>query len=146
MRCCDNSLRPPRIVVREPALGWIGRKRSRWHVVDVDTVVSEALSRSNLSAEAAGITVTTDHPSGLEVLGDQTLLVTALSNLIENAIAYSPKGSPVSVSRSVRGDNVAIAVTARGEGPAPVLRRRPVPGEQDTPDIGALTCMVEGGE
>lgn len=93
-------------------------------VVDVDTVVSEALSRSRLSAEAAEITVTTDHPSGLEVLGDQTLLVTALSNLIENAIAYSPKGSPVSVSRSMRGGNVAIAVTDRGEGIAKADQER----------------------
>ncbi|GGF95732.1 hypothetical protein GCM10007304_06980 [Rhodococcoides trifolii] len=85
-------------------------------VVDVDTVVKQALERSELKAEATGITVTTDHPSGLEVLGDQSLLVTALANLVENAIAYSPQGAPVSVSRSLRGDVVAIAVTDRGIG------------------------------
>ncbi|MGU3436531.1 sensor histidine kinase [Actinomycetes bacterium M1A6_2h] len=85
-------------------------------VVDVDTVVKQALERSELKAEAAGIAVTTDHPSGLEVLGDQSLLVTALANLVENAIAYSPPGAPVSVSRSLRGDSVAIAVTDRGIG------------------------------
>ncbi|MGC0365482.1 two-component system sensor histidine kinase SenX3 [Rhodococcus sp. 27YEA15] len=93
-------------------------------VVDVDTVVAEALSRSTLSAENAGITVTTDHPSGLEVLGDQALLVTALSNLVENAIAYSPKGSPVSVSRVAREGNIAIAVTDRGEGIAKADQER----------------------
>jgi two-component system sensor histidine kinase SenX3 len=92
-------------------------------VVDVDTVVKSALSRSALKAEATGIVVTTDRPSGLEVLGDQTLLVTALSNLVENAIAYSPKGSPVSVTRSLRDDDatgpqsmVAFSVTDRGIG------------------------------
>ncbi|MGA9873277.1 MAG: ATP-binding protein [Rhodococcus sp. (in: high G+C Gram-positive bacteria)] len=85
-------------------------------VVDVDTVVSAALDRSKLAAENAGITVTTDHPSGLEVLGDQALLVTALANLIQNAIAYSPNGSPVSVSRALRGGCVAFAVTDRGIG------------------------------
>jgi two-component system sensor histidine kinase SenX3 len=85
-------------------------------VVDVDTVVKQALERSELKAEAAGIAVTTDHPSGLEVLGDQSLLVTALANLVENAIAYSPPGAPVSVSRSLRGDVVSIAVTDRGIG------------------------------
>ncbi len=85
-------------------------------VVDVDTVVGDALDRSKLAAENAGITVTTDHPSGLEVLGDQTLLVTALANLIQNAIAYSPDGSPVSVSRALRGGSVAFAVTDRGIG------------------------------
>ena len=85
-------------------------------VVDVDTVVGEALDRSKLAAENAGITVTTDHPSGLEVLGDQALLVTALANLIQNAIAYSSDGSPVSVTRALRGDCVAFAVTDRGIG------------------------------
>lgn len=85
-------------------------------VVDVDTVVNAAVDRSRTAAEAAGITVSTDRPSGLEVLGDETLLVTALSNLVENAIAYSPAGSHVSVSRSLRGDHVAMAVTDRGIG------------------------------
>ncbi|MDV6304034.1 ATP-binding protein [Rhodococcus cerastii] len=85
-------------------------------VVDVDTVVNEAMDRSKLAAENAGISVTTDHPSGLEVLGDQALLVTALANLIQNAIAYSSDGAPVSVSRALRGDNVAFAVTDRGIG------------------------------
>lgn len=85
-------------------------------VVDVDTVVTQAVDRSRTTAEAAGITVSTDRPSGLEVLGDETLLITALSNLVENAIAYSPTGSHVSVSRSLRGTHVAIAVTDRGIG------------------------------
>ncbi|CCQ15126.1 Sensor kinase, two-component system [Rhodococcus sp. AW25M09] len=85
-------------------------------VVDVDTVVNEAMDRSKLAAENAGISVTTDHPSGLEVLGDQALLVTALANLIQNAIAYSSDGSPVSVSRALRGSHVAFAVTDRGIG------------------------------
>ncbi|MFE3291049.1 sensor histidine kinase [Rhodococcus sp. NPDC059234] len=84
--------------------------------VDVDEVIDEALRRSKVTAETAGITVTTDRPSGLEVLGDRALLVTALSNLVQNAIAYSAEGSPVTVSRSVRGDEVAVAVTDRGIG------------------------------
>ncbi|MDH6278940.1 two-component system sensor histidine kinase SenX3 [Rhodococcus sp. LBL1] len=85
-------------------------------VVEVDDVVAEALRRSTVAAEAAEITVHADAPSGLEVMGDRTLLVTALSNLVENAIAYSPKGTAVSLSRTVRGDNIAIAVTDRGIG------------------------------
>ncbi|MGB6182362.1 MAG: ATP-binding protein [Rhodococcus sp. (in: high G+C Gram-positive bacteria)] len=90
-------------------------------LVDADTVVKSALSRSEMKAEAAGIAVTADRPSGLEVMGDQTLLVTALSNLVENAIAYSPTGAPVSVTRSLRYDEhaptmVAFSVTDRGIG------------------------------
>ncbi len=84
--------------------------------VDVDTVVSEALSRHKVSADNAHITITTDPPTGFRVLGDQTLLVTAMANLVSNAIAYSPDGSSVSVSRRRRGDNIEIAVTDRGIG------------------------------
>jgi two-component system, OmpR family, sensor histidine kinase SenX3 len=84
--------------------------------VDVDTVVSEAISRHKVAADSAEITVTTDAPSGFRVRGDQALLVMALANLISNAIAYSPDGSKVSISRRRRGDNIEIAVTDRGIG------------------------------
>lgn len=84
--------------------------------IDVDTVVAEAISRHKVAADNADIDVRTDAPSGLQVLGDQTLLVTALANLVSNAIAYSPKGSLVSISRRRRGENVEIAVTDRGIG------------------------------
>ena len=85
-------------------------------VVDVDAVVEEALDRTRLTAENASIAISTDRPSGLEILGDRTLLVSALTNLIENAIAYSPAGSPVTISRSLREGKVAMAVTDRGIG------------------------------
>jgi two-component system, OmpR family, sensor histidine kinase SenX3 len=84
--------------------------------VEVDTVVSEAISRHKVAADNADIEVHTDALSGLRVLGDETLLVTALANLVSNAIAYSPRGSLVSISRRRRGDNVEIAVTDRGIG------------------------------
>lgn len=84
--------------------------------VDVDTVVSEAISRHKVAADNANIEVRTDAPSGLRVLGDETLLVTALANLVSNAIAYSPPGSPVTISRRRRGESIEIAVTDRGIG------------------------------
>jgi two-component system sensor histidine kinase SenX3 len=84
--------------------------------VEVDTIVTEAISRHKVAADNAAIKVRTDEPSGLRVLGDQTLLVTALANLVSNAIAYSSPGSPVSISRRRRGDNIEIAVTDRGIG------------------------------
>lgn len=92
--------------------------------VDVDALVDEALSRSRLSADAAGIEITVDRPSGLSVDGDRTLLVTALSNLVENAIAYSPREASVSVTRRRVGDTVEIAVTDRGIGIAPQHQAR----------------------
>ncbi|MBW0137856.1 sensor histidine kinase [Pseudonocardia abyssalis] len=93
-------------------------------IVDVDEVVSEAMARSRLSAEGSRIDITVDRPTGLEVDGDRTLLVTALSNLVENAIAYSPSEASVSVSRRRVGDWVEVSVTDRGIGIAPEHQAR----------------------
>jgi len=86
------------------------------NTVEVDAVVREALGRSRLASESTGINIATDTDSGLLVAGDRTLLVTALSNLLENAVAYSQPGSPVSVSRRLVDGFVEIAVTDRGIG------------------------------
>lgn len=86
------------------------------HTVRVDEVVSESLHRAALAAEAHEISMNTDEDSGLTVEGDHTLLVTALANLLDNAIAYSPEGSGVSISRRSENGRVEIAVTDRGIG------------------------------
>ncbi len=92
--------------------------------VDVDTVVGEALSRYKVAADSADIAITTDAPTGFRVLGDERLLVTALANLVSNAIAYSPNGTAVSISRRRRGNDVEIAVTDRGIGIAKADQER----------------------
>ena len=96
----------------------------RLDTVDVDTVVAEALSRYKVAADNADIAITTDAPSGFRVLGDERLLVTALANLVSNAIAYSPDGTAVSISRRRRGNDVEIAVTDRGIGIAKADQER----------------------
>ncbi|HEU0190992.1 MAG TPA: ATP-binding protein [Mycobacterium sp.] len=84
--------------------------------VDVDSVVAEAISRHKVAADNARIAISTDASSGFRVLGDANLLITALANLVSNAINYSPRGSPVSISRRRRDGFVEIAVTDRGIG------------------------------
>lgn len=84
--------------------------------VDVDSIVSEAVSRHKVAADNSQISITTDAPTGYRVLGDEGLLVTAIANLVSNAIAYSPNGTDVSISRRKRGGNIEIAVTDRGIG------------------------------
>jgi len=92
--------------------------------VDVDPIVAEIVSRHKVAADNADIAIATDAPHGYQVLGSETLLSTALSNLVSNAIAYSPKGSQVSISRRRRGDNIEIAVTDRGIGIAKADQER----------------------
>ncbi len=93
-----------------------GERLPDLEAVDVDHVVAEALSRYKVAADNADIRITTDAPTGYRVYGDQPLLVTAIANLVSNAIAYSPNGSSVSISRRRRGHNVETSVTDRGIG------------------------------
>ncbi|HTZ43708.1 MAG TPA: ATP-binding protein [Jatrophihabitans sp.] len=90
-------------------------------LVDVDRVLSEAVDRSRLLAEQANIGVLCRPESGLAVRGNETQLTTALGNLIDNAIAYSPPHTRVSVTSRAEADPdgqawVAISVTDQGIG------------------------------
>jgi two-component system, OmpR family, sensor histidine kinase SenX3 len=92
--------------------------------VAVDQVITEALDRCRLAAESANIRITADPPTGLLLHGDATLLITALSNLLDNAVSYSSPGSPVSISRRLDDGYVEIAVTDRGLGIEPEHQQR----------------------
>ena len=85
--------------------------------LSVAEIIDAAVHRTKILADQAGITVGTDCEEGLMVMGDRSLLITAVSNLITNAVNYSPEQTPVSVSvKMMDGDTVAIRVTDRGIG------------------------------
>ena len=65
---------------------------------ELDAVVSGAIDRCRMKAAARGIDLVATGLPGLQVLGDEDLLVTALRNLLDNAVAYSPEKTRVVVS------------------------------------------------
>ena len=87
-------------------------------VVDVDRIVAEAVDRTRLAAESAGIAVVSGGQSRLRVRGNEGQLVTALVNLVDNAIAYSPAGTRVAVGTRRRDGYVEISVSDQGIGVA----------------------------
>ncbi|WP_276922366.1 sensor histidine kinase [Corynebacterium pyruviciproducens] len=83
----------------------------------IDDVVDEAINRTTVQAENASIRLNRGVRTGVYVLGDFNLLVTAVTNLISNAINYSPAETPVTVTQKVvSADTVHIRVTDRGIG------------------------------
>jgi len=85
--------------------------------VKLDAVVAEALDRCRMKASARGIELVAVGEHGLSVLGDEDLLVTALRNLLENAVAYSPDKTRVDVAtRQAADDAVEISVADQGIG------------------------------
>jgi two-component system sensor histidine kinase SenX3 len=93
--------------------------------VAVDEVVSAALDRCGVDAQAKDIELVHTGERGLVVTGNREQLVIALGNLVENAVTYSHEGSRVIVdvrragageSAGRHGDVVEIAVSDQGVG------------------------------
>ncbi|WP_461024301.1 sensor histidine kinase [Thalassiella azotivora] len=87
--------------------------------VSVDDVVAEAVDRSRTVATAREVTVVVGSPSGVQVYGDHGLLVTAVRNLVDNAVRYSDRGTRVGVGVTRDGGLVGIAVADQGIGIPP---------------------------
>lgn len=84
--------------------------------VPVDRVVAEAIDTIRLLAQAKRIDVVHELPDGLTVFADEDELITALRNLLVNAINYSPSFTKVTITAADEGDQVSISVTDEGIG------------------------------
>ena len=90
--------------------------------VEVAKLLLEATDRVRLAAEQRDITIKVKmRDYTLAVRGSETQLVTALSNLVDNAVAYSPAGTTVQVAAVAGSDHQArptvdISVTDQGLG------------------------------
>jgi two-component system, OmpR family, sensor histidine kinase SenX3 len=84
--------------------------------VSVDDVVAEAVDRVSLAAQRKRIEVGVGGDHGAAVYGDHNLLVTAVRNLVDNAIAYSPDATRVQVSVRRQGGLVELSVSDQGLG------------------------------
>ena len=84
--------------------------------VEVDDVVTEALDRVRVEAEARDVRLVSGGASGLQVYGDRALLTTAVRNLLDNAVRYSRHFGQVSVAVAAESGEVHISVIDQGEG------------------------------
>lgn len=93
--------------------------------VKVDDIIDEAITRNQVSADNLGIELTRSERTGVLVKGDRSMLVMAVSNLISNAVNYSPQSQPVSITQKVARESVIlIRVTDRGIGIEPENQKR----------------------
>jgi two-component system sensor histidine kinase SenX3 len=92
--------------------------------VDLNAVVAEAVDRNKLPAEAKEISVVVGGKLTLPVYGDQDLLMTALRNLIDNAIRYAPERTKIGVGLRSREGLAVISVTDQGPGIPPEDQER----------------------
>jgi two-component system sensor histidine kinase SenX3 len=84
--------------------------------VGVDWVIGEVLDRTRTAAAAKEIEISIVGQRGLTLYGSDSQFATAVVNLVENAIAYSPPGTGVTVATRGNDQTVEIAVTDQGIG------------------------------
>ncbi|SMH31888.1 two-component system, OmpR family, sensor histidine kinase SenX3 [Rathayibacter oskolensis] len=85
-------------------------------VIRVDDIVRAALETTHVMAESHDVTLVKGGMKKAYVAGQEKMLVSALHNLLSNAIQYSPPGSRVGVGVRATGGVVEIAVTDQGVG------------------------------
>lgn len=99
----------------------LSRLQAPEHEVDfvdvaLDEVIAESVDRVRVAADARQVSIAVGGRQDLHVLGDHGLIVTALRNLLDNALRYSPDGTQVSVGVRTTGDIAEIAVVDQGVG------------------------------
>ena len=84
--------------------------------VSTGLLVADAVERIRPAAEQAGIEVAVEEVDELAIVGDRRQLVSALYNLLDNAVKYSDEGDEVEVRAIAEGSNVVLQVQDHGIG------------------------------
>jgi signal transduction histidine kinase len=93
--------------------------------VDLRDVLERCARIFALQARERGVTIETlVGDTDLRVAGDATKLTWALSNLIANALRYTPHGGRVSLAATAENGTVQLSVSDTGPGIPPAARER----------------------
>jgi PAS domain S-box-containing protein len=127
------------------------RVRVEWTEVDIDAVIHDLMNQFHSKWGSRRVIV--DTAEGVPYLrADRSKLEEILINLVDNAIKYSPPGTPVRVAARIVGDDVEISIQDRGFGIAPEdaaqlfqkFQRITTPATRDIGGTGLGLYIVKG--
>ena len=87
--------------------------------IDLAALAREAADLLRTKAETCSVTIATPPEDGLRIEGDRLSLLRAVSNLLDNAIKYSPPGAAVHVTVAAAGELGELVVRDEGPGIPP---------------------------
>lgn len=83
-----------------------------WHCID--NVIKSVLADSEPRRDGRRINVSLE-PGLPRILADAKLVQLALRQLVDNALKYSPRKSPIDISAKLSGENLTVSVRSEGE-------------------------------
>lgn len=88
--------------------------RKQWF--EVAHLLHNMAERLRYKASSTGITIIESYQEGLEMSGDLDLLDQAFSNIVENAINYTPSGGSIVIASKKENGKIVISVSDTGIG------------------------------
>jgi two-component system, OmpR family, sensor histidine kinase SenX3 len=123
----SESIRLARLVDDLLSLASASEGRPEFHSVEVADLIRQVIHRIAAASEVRGVSVRYSVDESIQhyVVGDRSQLVSALYNMVDNAIKYSDSGSYVDIGvHTVEPNAIAIEVSDQGIGIAMRDRER----------------------
>jgi two-component system sensor histidine kinase BaeS len=102
--------------LQDLALADAGRLRLHREDIDAADIARQVVAAQTSQANEAGLHLTLDEADAAAVNADPMRIRQALSNLVSNAVQYTPAGGSIVVSVDTSGDVVTLAVRDTGAG------------------------------
>src|SRR5215469_8335211 len=83
---------------------------------DIAALLAASAERAGTRARAAGVSFRVDVAAGLTAVVDAGRVRQAVDNLVDNALRFAPRGSPVVICAEIAGTALVIEVRDRGPG------------------------------
>lgn len=93
-----------------------GTYETSLHPVDLSKSARDAFELYKAVADEKSIALGCDAPGAIEISGDRNLVFQALTNLLDNAIKYTPEGGAVNLTVAENPGNVVVTVSDSGPG------------------------------
>ena len=84
--------------------------------LDLSKLCEEMAELFEPACEDAGIEFSARIEPGLELLGDRTLMAQAISNLLDNAVKYTPSGQSIQLDVALKDERIEVIVADTGPG------------------------------
>ncbi len=101
-----------------------GAFRSAFTTVDLQPIVHDVCELYQAAAEERQVTLQAKAPESVEIFGDRELLAQVLTNLVDNAVKYTPPGGVVRIELKRTADLAEVRVADSGPGIPAEARER----------------------